>query len=48
MPEGTWQDSWRTLKQLVASGHILSLGLLQILTWARCARPPGHSHVMHT
>lgn len=47
MPEGTWQDSWRVLEQLVASGHILSLGLLQILTWARCARPPGHSHVMH-
>ena len=30
MPEGTWQDSWRVLEQLVASGHILSLGLLQI------------------
>jgi len=33
MPEGSWQDSWRALEQLVASGQILAIGLLQILTW---------------
>jgi aryl-alcohol dehydrogenase-like predicted oxidoreductase len=42
MPEGSWQDSWRALEQLVASGQILAIGLLQILTWGAC----GHSNVM--
>ncbi|DBB00433.1 TPA: hypothetical protein ACH3X3_002150 [Trebouxia sp. C0006] len=27
MPEGSWQDSWRALEQLVASGQILSIGV---------------------
>jgi len=46
MPEGSWQDSWRALEQLVASGHILSIGLSQILTWVTGAHPHGHSNVM--
>ena len=46
MPEGSWQDSWRALEQLVASGQVLSIGLLHILTWATCAHPYGHSNVM--
>ncbi len=45
-PEGSWQDSWRALEQLVASGQVLSTGLSQILTWVTCVLPQGHSNVM--
>ncbi|DBA78459.1 TPA: hypothetical protein ACH3X2_007948 [Trebouxia sp. C0005] len=27
MPEGSWQDSWRALEQLVASGQLASIGV---------------------
>ena len=46
MPEGSWQDSWRALEQLVASGQILSIGLSQILTRVTCALAREHSSVM--
>lgn len=47
-PQGTWQDSWRAMEQLVRQGQVLALGVLPCSSCGRqyiaSKRPCAYTH----